>query len=100
MITMKCPQCGKELHIEDKYAGQGGRCKKCGASMRVPSAFDEPSGSVERTAAPTPEAKALARAQKMLSIQTIGLSMTGCGCFLLFGLPILIVLVVFLIALV
>ena len=36
MILTDCPQCGQELRIADKYAGQTGRCDKCGAAITVP----------------------------------------------------------------
>lgn len=36
MVTLACPKCQKELHIPDQYRGQTGRCKHCGASIKVP----------------------------------------------------------------
>jgi len=46
MINMNCPNCGYGLAIPDQYAGRSGRCKKCGATIEVPSvAVSPPSGS-------------------------------------------------------
>ena len=42
MIQMKCPQCGKELHIDEKYAGQSGRCQQCQQPITVPNAQERP----------------------------------------------------------
>ncbi len=36
MIDMECPHCGQELHIDDKYAGQSGRCKHCHRRITLP----------------------------------------------------------------
>jgi len=36
MVTLACPTCQKELHIPDQYRGQTGRCKHCGAAVKVP----------------------------------------------------------------
>lgn len=37
MIRVKCPQCGKELHVDDKYAGKMGNCLHCKQKIKVPS---------------------------------------------------------------
>ena len=36
MIEMKCPHCGHQLRIADKYAGRKGGCKHCRGSFQVP----------------------------------------------------------------
>ncbi len=42
MIQMNCPQCGKELHIDEKYAGQMGQCNKCHRRITVPRIQKKP----------------------------------------------------------
>lgn len=32
-IELDCDRCGYHLRIADKYAGQTGKCKKCGAKI-------------------------------------------------------------------
>lgn len=39
-ITVQCPSCGKVLQIPEKYAGQSGRCNKCGATIAVPPVLE------------------------------------------------------------
>jgi len=36
MIEHNCPHCGKQLVIEDRYAGQSGKCVHCQGVMQVP----------------------------------------------------------------
>lgn len=37
MIDYVCPHCKSELEIDDEYAGQKGKCNKCGGSISVPA---------------------------------------------------------------
>ena len=37
MIELNCPHCASQLGIEERYAGQRGRCNKCGGAIVVPS---------------------------------------------------------------
>ena len=39
MISYTCPHCGKQLKINDKYAGQQGKCQGCGNEINVPGGF-------------------------------------------------------------
>lgn len=36
MIELKCPHCGHQLRIKDKYAGKRGGCKHCRGTFVVP----------------------------------------------------------------
>ncbi len=49
MIQVQCQQCGKTIQVEDRYAGQSGTCKGCGASIQVPAVTPvvEPSTSFD-----------------------------------------------------
>lgn len=38
MIDFECPNCGKEIHVQDSAAGMKGKCKKCGSTIKVPDA--------------------------------------------------------------
>lgn len=37
-IHAKCPHCGTETQVDEKYAGTSGPCRNCGQTMSVPSA--------------------------------------------------------------
>jgi dienelactone hydrolase len=52
-ISLACPQCGRTLRVDEKFAGKTGRCPQCGATTRIPAA----SGGVRQPSAPqsTPE---------------------------------------------
>jgi len=36
MIRGNCPVCGRVFKVDDRFAGMAGRCKVCGATVRVP----------------------------------------------------------------
>ncbi|MFM7070777.1 MAG: DUF1559 domain-containing protein [Planctomycetota bacterium] len=36
-IPFRCPQCGHETIVDEKYAGQSGPCAKCGTMITVPA---------------------------------------------------------------
>lgn len=40
-IKVVCPTCGYALQIKDQYAGQRGKCKKCGGAIVVPNTGEE-----------------------------------------------------------
>ncbi len=57
MIEMKCPHCGHQLRISDKYAGQQGRCKTCRGKFAVQGEEEAlVQGEEEALAAPIPDA--------------------------------------------
>jgi hypothetical protein len=41
MIRGTCPVCGRIFKVDDRYAGMTGRCKACGATIRVPGEPDD-----------------------------------------------------------
>ena len=43
MIEMKCPHCGHQLRIDDKYSGQVGACKACQQKITVPIGIEKES---------------------------------------------------------
>ncbi|HWB08087.1 MAG TPA: DUF1559 domain-containing protein [Pirellulales bacterium] len=49
MIAFTCPQCGSQTNVDDRYAGQTGPCRNCGATVTIPGAPAQPF-----TAAPPP----------------------------------------------
>lgn len=53
MITFSCEQCGKRFSMADEFAGRQGKCKKCGATITVPS-LATPSRSPASTDAEPP----------------------------------------------
>ena len=41
-IRVTCDGCGTQMTVGDQFAGKKGKCKKCGAVMRVPELAPEP----------------------------------------------------------
>ena len=41
-IAFTCPNCGAQTNIEDRYAGQTGPCRSCGAAVTVPGTATQP----------------------------------------------------------
>ena len=40
MISLECPHCGHQMNIDDKYAGQEGKCANCKGDIIVPVQAD------------------------------------------------------------
>lgn len=38
MITVQCPNCGRQLRVGDRAAGKTGACPRCGSTVTVPAA--------------------------------------------------------------
>ena len=61
MISMKCPHCGHQLNVDDKYAGQAGQCANCKGAITVPvpaDRFEDFGVDHPETATPPPAVKA------------------------------------------
>jgi prepilin-type processing-associated H-X9-DG protein len=41
-ITFTCPQCGAHTNVDDRFAGQTGPCRSCGAIVTIPGAATQP----------------------------------------------------------
>ncbi len=41
MIEGQCSVCRRVFKVDDRYAGMTGRCKACGATIRIPGELDE-----------------------------------------------------------
>jgi hypothetical protein len=39
MIAFQCPACLQDFTVKDEFAGRATKCRKCGASLRVPAAL-------------------------------------------------------------
>ncbi|HVC94394.1 MAG TPA: DUF1559 domain-containing protein [Pirellulales bacterium] len=35
-IAFQCPHCGSQTHVDDRFAGQSGPCRNCGATISIP----------------------------------------------------------------
>jgi hypothetical protein len=35
-ISFQCPNCGSQMQVDDRYAGQSGPCRSCGATITIP----------------------------------------------------------------
>jgi hypothetical protein len=84
MIEFTCPHCGSHTSVDDRFAGQSGPCRSCGATVTIPgtpfAAPAQPFSSV-----PPPP-----RGSGATPVLLIAL---GCGAFaFLLGVPILIAL--------
>jgi hypothetical protein len=41
-ISFTCPQCGLQTEVDDRFAGQTGPCRQCGATVTVPGGASQP----------------------------------------------------------
>ena len=41
-IQFTCPQCGAQTSVDDRFAGQTGPCRQCGATVTIPGAPTHP----------------------------------------------------------
>lgn len=48
-IAFQCPHCGSQTQVEDRFAGQSGPCRSCGATITIPGG---PAGAVAYPPAP------------------------------------------------
>jgi hypothetical protein len=60
MIEGACPVCRRVFKVDDRYAGMAGRCKACGAAIKVPGQPDEgldglPAAPPAPAASPAPQ---------------------------------------------
>jgi type II secretory pathway pseudopilin PulG len=46
MIQFTCPQCGAQSNVDDRFAGQSGPCRSCGATVTVPGTPTQPFATV------------------------------------------------------
>ncbi|HEV3339665.1 MAG TPA: DUF1559 domain-containing protein [Pirellulales bacterium] len=46
MIAFKCPQCGSQTNVDERYAGQTGPCRSCGAPVTIPGTPTQPFAAV------------------------------------------------------
>lgn len=72
MVNMECPQCGKELHIDEQYAGQMGRCQHCQEQITVPI-----TGGWEPTPQPPPVPPIEVTVESPLSSQVVAAQAQG-----------------------
>jgi hypothetical protein len=54
-ITFNCPQCGRQLRVEDEVAGKTSKCNDCGEAVRVPGSPKAVLAPGQRPAAETEE---------------------------------------------
>ncbi len=71
MIQFNCTNCGRSLSLPDAYAGRAGRCKACGAKIRIP---EDGGRDRDRTADDAPGDNAAAqpdRSKEVASLETL-----------------------------
>jgi hypothetical protein len=56
-ITYKC-QCGKTLHVKDKYAGKRSKCPACGRPFQFPALSDSVGSAIRKISLDLEEAPA------------------------------------------
>jgi len=74
MIPITCPYCGKKLSIPEQYAGQKGKCNKCGGRITVPTLLSDVANvrdAAEQVVASSglPDIRALQDPKNWLSVQ-------------------------------
>jgi DNA-directed RNA polymerase subunit RPC12/RpoP len=84
MLSMQCPNCGKQLEIPEQYAGQQGKCTYCGHAITAPRgvhgmSFDPP--PIPREMIPESTAKAKSEPVVMRAAKW-GFGI-GCGCLVI-----------------
>jgi prepilin-type processing-associated H-X9-DG protein len=45
-IEFSCPHCGSQTNVDDRFAGQTGPCRTCGAPVTIPGAAAQPFAAV------------------------------------------------------
>ncbi|MGH7140262.1 MAG: DUF1559 domain-containing protein, partial [Pirellulales bacterium] len=45
-IEFTCPHCGSQTNVDDRFAGQTGPCRNCGAPVTIPGAATQPFAAV------------------------------------------------------
>jgi len=65
-IIVECPKCGKQYTVPEDAAGRSGKCRDCGATIRVPDAAAAPV-SPEREPEPQPAAAEPASSEPILA---------------------------------
>lgn len=78
-IQFSCPQCGSQTNVDDRFAGQTGPCRQCGATVTIPGTSTQPF-------APPPSS----RTSSATPVLLIALGCGGVGVLLV--IPILIAL--------
>ncbi len=71
MITHRCRGCGVQLMLEDRWAGQQGRCPHCRAVLDVPSTAGPPPAAEPPVSAPA-AAKMPASLRRLLPVIAAG----------------------------
>lgn len=81
-ISFACPQCGSQTNVDDRFAGQSGPCRTCGATVTIPGTPTQPFAA----STPLPPRGSSSSAPILLIV-------LGCGgMMVLLGIPILIAL--------
>ena len=65
-IEVRCPGCGKILHLADHVAGKKGKCPACGTAMEIPKPDEEE--PVVAAIAPEPPAEPAAQRSRAETI--------------------------------
>ncbi|HXT60369.1 MAG TPA: DUF1559 domain-containing protein [Pirellulales bacterium] len=70
-ISFTCPQCGLQTEVDDRFAGQTGPCRQCGATVTVPGGPSQP------FAAPPARSSSPATIIVVLAASVVGLLFCG-----------------------
>lgn len=73
MIAFRCPQCGAETNVDDRYAGQTGPCRHCGAMITIPGT------SQPFVAAPPPPRSSSSAPVLVIVLVCVVLGLLFCG---------------------
>lgn len=93
MISLKCPHCGHQMNIDDKYAGQAGKCANCKGDIIVPvqaDRFEDFGVDRPETATPKPAPKAKEQYKPIIKKEDRGPRELPLGTLAVLGVVILI----------
>jgi hypothetical protein len=79
MVLFRCPYCGLETNVEDRYAGQTGPCAGCNKPVTVPSAAESQATVSRKAADPATGIPLWLRVALMLAVAVLGLLAVGLG---------------------
>lgn len=77
-IEIYCQKCGQRMQISDQYAGQTGKCKKCGNAIAVPA--QEPQSAFKQI----PQQHSAAIPYKWIAGTVLGMAILAMGIYALF----------------
>jgi len=84
MIRFQCSHCGKEVEVQDAYAGSRGQCPGCGQEITVPQVGDPGGVTMSGAGAPPPAGRPVPVSDRQTAPEkTSGMAIASLVCGLL-----------------